>query len=410
MGVLVAATAGGVVGYFFLFLITGVDVGVPIVGTLKRNRRAYEAKAEADRYAHMEGWVPGTTVSFKARQYAGEVASNMLGPSIVATSDDPAGGWVTVVNHPAPPLPEFSPAGGDPLAVLRRVDSSEASGHGSGFAGNETAGDVQVLGPGEEGSTGLLVASAERPARFRPPARPRLADGMVEAMVMGPPKLSACIVEPAKRAVTELGCFLALHSSRKMKRTEVTEALWPAEGDTNKGSGYLRNTMLMLRQCWGDELVPNAKGGLYWLPERVTTDWGRFSNLVDDASGDVEIEKLTLALSLVRGMPFEGVADGTYSWATTEMIISDIEYGVLDAAHRLAKLTLTRCDYEHARWAVEKGLIVSPYDRELWRVLLQIAAANGSAELERVYERAKGNLGEDAGDLDEIVVKLRRTR
>ncbi|MHB1956405.1 MAG: bacterial transcriptional activator domain-containing protein, partial [Sulfobacillus sp.] len=122
----------------------------------------------------------------------------------------------------------------------------------------------------------------------------------------------------------------------------------------------------------------------------------------------VEIEKLTAALSLVRGMPFEGVADGTYGWATTEMIVSDIEYGVLDAARRLARLALGCGDHDRARWAAEKGLVVSPYDRDLWSLLLEVAAVRGPGEVERTYERARATLGEDVSELDAVMASLRQ--
>jgi hypothetical protein len=95
-------------------------------------------------------------------------------------------------------------------------------------------------------------------------------------------------------------------------------------------------------------------------------------------------------------MPVEGAPDGSYGWAETEMLVSDMENAGRRAAHRLARSTLAAGDLDHARWAAEKGLVVSPYDIELWRALLEVAGKRSKGELERVYERARGVLGDEA--------------
>ena len=391
---LFALTAGGFIGYLFLFAMTGLVVGVPIVGTLRKNKRDSELVAEAKRSAHMDGWVPGSTLAFGARCFEGrDSGSEAPGPRIVATAPNPALGSVTIVNGKPPTRPDFSRfySEGDPLAVLRE-DATPGNGvHEVASMGTSrldaAARDTAEVEPG----------AALVPLRlgFRPPARPALREGMVEAMVLGVPQLGGCLVQPGRAKVIELGCYLALHGSRKMKRSEVVEAVFVGE-DPGKATGTLRNLMWMLRQCWGDELVPSATHGLYSLSEKVTTDWQRFSDLVDEAVGESEIDTLTRALTLFRGMPVEGAPDGSYGWAETEMLVSDMENAGRRAAHRLARSTLAAGDLDHARWAAEKGLVVSPYDSELWRVLLEVAGKRSKGELERVYERARGVLGDEA--------------
>ncbi len=394
------AVAGGFGGALFLFGTTGLLIGVPIVGTLRKNRRVAAVRAEIDRTAHMEGWVPGSTLAVTARRFAGvDTASETAGPRIVATAPGPPGTWVTVVNGRAPERPDFSrwqPAG-DPLAVLAEEAAGPAGtdeGSGSNSIGRTSFN--LVAGRVESAVSSISIAGG-----FRPPARPCVAVGRGEALVFGHPQLAGCVAEPDRAKVVELGCYLALHSTRKMKRAEVIEALWPSE-DGDKTTGTLRNMMWMLRQSWGEALVPSATHGMYGLSEEVSTDWERFRDLVAGSSGEEEIEVLTRALTLLRGMPFEGVPDGAYAWADTEMFTASMENAGRQAAHRLARLTLACGELDHARWAAEKGLVVSPYDRELWSVLVEIAAQRGPAEVERTYERARGVLGEEVGGLIEV--------
>lgn len=391
-----AVTTARVFGLLVLFAVTGFLIGVPVVGTIRKNRRASDIQAGIERTAHMEGWVPGTTVAFKARRIEGELpASAAPGPRIVGASADPARGWVTIVNGPAPARPDFSQQqnGGD------RPDSPGLKETGVEQYGGQSEKAGRDLG-------GIKLAVSIHEGAFRPPPYPAIAEGEAWAKVIGHPVIEPQSVEAGRR--TELACYLALHNERPMKKGEVEVAIFSA-GDDAKASHpvTLRRIMGQLRESLGPDLVPAAEGGMYALSKKVMTDWHAFRDLVKRAKGTVELDRLTEALVLVRGGPFSGVADNTYVWSWKELIVEEIEVAVLGAAKRVAAVTLAAENLAHAEWAAHKGLVVCPFDRELWRMQLEIAGRRGAGELERVYERARASLGEDVGDLDSAVGALR---
>jgi hypothetical protein len=88
------------------------------------------------------------------------------------------------------------------------------------------------------------------------------------------------------------------------------------------------------------------------------------------------------ALSLVRGAPFSDVPAGTYGWADTTPLGSDLANAVHRAAVDLAGLAVDARDDDLAAWAVERGLVVWPTDETLHR--LALTAASGSTDPARL--------------------------
>src|SRR5207302_7485322 len=104
---------------------------------------------------------------------------------------------------------------------------------------------------------------------------------------------------------------------------------------------------------------PDAHDGAYLLGPHVRSDWNEFQSLVRAAAAAPSGNALALlreALGLVRGTPFADIAPGTYTWAWSEQLVSDIEAAVTDAAEQLAELALDSGDADTADWAARPGL------------------------------------------------------
>jgi hypothetical protein len=82
------------------------------------------------------------------------------------------------------------------------------------------------------------------------------------------------------------------------------------------------------------------------------------------------------ALELVRGRPFEGLRAS--DWPILEGIAPAMEATIVDVAGRLAGAYLHEGNPSGAEWAARKGLLVSPYDERLYRMLLRVADRAGN--------------------------------
>jgi hypothetical protein len=108
------------------------------------------------------------------------------------------------------------------------------------------------------------------------------------------------------------------------------------------------------------------------LSHTVGTDWDRFVALADSD----DVEHWRSALELVRGRPFEGLRSS--DWPILEGIGPAIEAAVVDLSGRLAGACLAARNPQGAEWASRRGLLVSPYDERLYRMLMRAADLGGN--------------------------------
>ncbi len=206
-------------------------------------------------------------------------------------------------------------------------------------------------------------------------ARPVAADGdhtaSVEVAVLGPVEIRGA-ARPFTRAwARELVVYLAMHPNGASNDSWAT-ALWP---ERVMAASSLHSTASVARRALGHagdghDHLPRSHGRLQ-LATSVGTDWSRFVEL---ASTD-DPAQWRLALELVRGRPFDGLR--ACDWPILEGIAPAIEAAVVDLAGRLAGARLSQGDPSGAEWAARKGLLVSPYDERLYRMLLRSADAAG---------------------------------
>ncbi len=284
--------------------------------------------------------------------------------------------------------------GGTPLPNERVARPTPPAANGEAPRRHGPTGAPEPLGEEERKEPTVPIALPSAKAR-------ELRGYTALVKVIGPPELLGGLEAVERGKPLELACALALHGHRLMTNEELRCMLWPGElGEAEAAAKSLRNTASLLRRALGPDLFPEARKGLgYGLGPEVGCDATIISELVDNAGGAEEAARLQEALTLVRGVPFEGVKPGTYSWVWTEHLVSVIERTIRSAAYRLCELSLEGGDHEKAMWAALQALVVDRYDRKLWELYLTASAAAGRHALEQAWKEARGALGTDASDL-----------
>jgi hypothetical protein len=103
------------------------------------------------------------------------------------------------------------------------------------------------------------------------------------------------------------------------------------------------------------------------------TDWDRFKEL---ASNRGDPDAWRRALELVRGRPFDGLDRG--EWAELEGHVAAVETSIVAVACRLGEHALGRGEGGLAHWAALQGLLVSPWDERLYRLMMRAADGLGN--------------------------------
>jgi DNA-binding SARP family transcriptional activator len=223
---------------------------------------------------------------------------------------------------------------------------------------------AEVQGPGQ--------ASAPPAQRPRTPSAPRPT--IVSVDVLGPVRVVG--VEPAfecRPKLSELVVYLALH--REGATTEaLATAIWP---ERRPPASTLSNRLSEARNALGhasDGSTHLRKRGMrHVLGEEVTTDWERFDSL---AAREDDPDAWRLALTLVRGRPFDGLRET--QWTVLEGIVPAMEAAVVEIACRLATVSLERADPYRADWAARRAMLACPWDERLCRIVMRAADAAGN--------------------------------
>jgi hypothetical protein len=195
----------------------------------------------------------------------------------------------------------------------------------------------------------------------------------------------------------ELVIYLAMHPNGASNEAWAT-ALWP---DRLMAPSSLHSTASVARRALGQssdglDHLPRSHGRLA-LSSTVGTDWNRFVVLADSS----DIKDWRSALELVRGRPFEGLRSS--DWPILEGIGPAIEAAVVDLSGRLAGACLAMGDPTGAEWASRKGLLVSPYDERLYRMLMRAADLGGHpAGVEAVMTELIKLVADDVEPFDSV--------
>lgn len=171
--------------------------------------------------------------------------------------------------------------------------------------------------------------------------------------------------------LTELVVFLALHPDGSTSRS-WTAALWP---DRRVPQQTINNRLSEARRIVGfaqDGRPRLRRNGERHLLVEFGSDWKDFQRLArSDAKQDWQG-----ALSLVRGRPFDDLAQG--QWVVFEGFLAEIEHEIASVALRLGDLALSENEPELCAWAAKQALRACPFDERLHRLLMRSADALGN--------------------------------
>jgi DNA-binding SARP family transcriptional activator len=252
-----------------------------------------------------------------------------------------------------------------------RVRVGDRSRHANGDDGGlDVLGQVSLVG------TDANPPASESPAplvrQVTDPSDPQSELREVEVLVLGPVEIKGAARDFTRAWARELVVYLAMHP-RGASNDAWATALWP---DRLMAPSSLHSTASVARRALGLSFggvdhLPRSHGRLALGPT-VGTDWDRFVKLADSG----QPARWRSALDLVRGRPFEGLRSS--DWPILEGIGPAIESSVVDLSGRLAGACLRAGDARGAEWSARKGLLVSPYDERLYRMLLRAADLAGN--------------------------------
>lgn len=190
--------------------------------------------------------------------------------------------------------------------------------------------------------------------------------GPLEVIAPGP-------LDPSRlELATELAVFLALQSA-PVHPSVVGASVWP-RGVTPE----VRDATIARVRDWlgtdadGSHLLRESPEGRIYLADSVAADWHAFCTLAGrsrEAGVGEERELLRRALQLVRGPLLAGRPSLRYAWLPRTRLERQAEDVLVDAAHRLAELSLDD-DPSGAAAACRAGLRLAPTSQLLWRDLL----------------------------------------
>jgi DNA-binding SARP family transcriptional activator len=273
-----------------------------------------------------------------------------------------------------------------------RLRPPRTPGGGAGAVGDllRVAADRRPLPPQPDG------APAETRARHPAPHEPleALKAPTVELRVLGPIELWGVPIDERGKAA-ELIVFLALRPEGA-DEVQLETALWP---DRPPGTSDLAGTLATARDALG--VAPDGYPcllrdgeGRWHLHPGIRLDWSRFKTLAAYAHpGPEGAAVLRAALDLVRGQPFDGAELRAYGWVEVHHRPM-MEAFVVDVAEDLARRCLQFGDPAAAAWAARRGLLASPTDERLYRILVLSADAAGetgtaSSAVEELGHRLK---------------------
>lgn len=190
--------------------------------------------------------------------------------------------------------------------------------------------------------------------------------GAVEVRILREhPDLVGDLKAAPNAVAVQFVAYLALHGG-KVSTARLRDALGTYRRDASKANKTVWSAAGAARQVLGVERVPNATGNQqYELSSEVTSDWARFAegfqrarsaNAVRDNARAVSL--LSGALELCDGLPSS--EERRFDWLLTEGILHEVQRVVEEAAHLLATIACESESPALARWAIERGRLVTP--------------------------------------------------
>lgn len=221
------------------------------------------------------------------------------------------------------------------------------------------------------------------------------AQRVVRIGVLGPVGFREWQADPERAILIEIACYLLFHRERPIPGDELRVALRP-DADQEISAKTLRSYMSLLRKALGPNFVPPGSQFGYCISDDVLSDWDRFRSWTGP-----EADKAVLlrAMRRVRGRPFAGVPAGTYGWVFSELLVSDIEVAIVDAAIRLVKMEIEGGDLAAMSRAARMGLLGVPSDHALWEYYVWFERERGGEHWVRAQRDIVAALGSEGEEI-----------
>ena len=219
---------------------------------------------------------------------------------------------------------------------------------------------------------------------------PPLPDGAMELQVLGPPRLIDSSGDEVELGAPELEMLarLALDQGRTFSSEELRADMGAAKKTDLAPTTLYTRASAIRRVIGADRMPPSQKAGGYKVVG-ISTDVARFEAAVARSKTEPAdaAQHLAEALSLVRGAPFDGVAVGTFTWASDAGGTGTrLTNKVYDVAVELARAALATGDAALATWAIDRGRLVARDDELLDELELDVAASMpGRSALARAW-------------------------
>ena len=279
------------------------------------------------------------------------------------------------------PLPLW---GSLPAPARQAVSSGDGAVAGVAAAGAGTPRRWRTRGltPLRPGTAGTAWADDLRTLSLYATA-PGVMAGPVELRVLGVVHAVGTASAFTSQRALDLACYLAFHRDGATA-DHLKSWLWDWDAlPTHKSFANVvsRARICLGRDADGDPYLSHlSAAALYRLSGKVTTDLERFAawlRVADQVQPPQALACLREALSLVRGAPFSGGNGATFSW-TDNTLRGHVEYLVDSTAHRLTDAALDAGRIDIARWAIRRGLVVTPGCEQCYRRKLLAARRSGS--------------------------------
>lgn len=178
----------------------------------------------------------------------------------------------------------------------------------------------------------------------------------------------------------EILSYLALNSGSDYKTFH--QAMWPGTDPVEKyqtrHSACSRARRYLGAKEPGVDWFPLVEKDVYELDPDIVTTWHHWKALATDHPERVSTPRLVRAMELVHGEPVQSPSSRDFGWALQHRM--EISAAIADAASILWERAFTAGDFATAALAAEAGIKADPYNEELLKKALRVAAATGDRE------------------------------
>lgn len=290
------------------------------------------------------------------------------------------------------------------------------NGPSGGGAPTPDAEDAATTPSDQSDTDGSATETVALPEPVASTATADVEASVAEVLTARPIEIKVLTATPTIQGLdTELRAKIAavvafLGFSRAATADRIREVFWPS----SVSRGTADNAITEIRRVLGtnesgESRLPTAVNtGRLELDDEVGCDWSRVQALVSLAkkhtsSPTEEMMCLRAALELVDGRPGADTSGKNYLWLTDDhQTYTMVETVIADAAYRLGQLANTAGEYDTARWAADKGLMVVPGQEALHRIQMQAAAESGDEEGVEAAFRAAGRAAESLSAWEDV--------